>query len=71
MDPCGTHAPNWIYSEVVGLSTAEVYQENGLYFLYLVGDQVACLLGTSDSLEECLDEIEGVRELAESVGMLR
>ena len=62
---------NWIYSEVVGLSTAEVYQENGLYFLHLVGDQVACLLGTSDSLEDCLDEIEGVKELAESVGMLR
>ena len=58
-----------IYAEVVGLSTAEVYEENGVYSVFLVGDQVACFLGKSTSLEACQDEIETIKELARAVGM--
>jgi len=59
-----------IYTETVGLSSAEVYQENGVYSVYLVGDQVPRLLGKYDSLQACLDEIEYVKELAKAAGML-
>ena len=58
-----------IYAEAVGLSTAEVYHDNGVYSVFLVGDQVACFLGKSTSLEDCRDEIESIKELARAVGM--
>ena len=51
----------------VGLSTAEVYRDNGVYSVFLVGDQVACYLGRSTSLEDCQDEIESWKELAKSI----
>ena len=59
-----------IYEESVGLSTAEVYYDDGVYSVFLVGDQVACFLWKSTSLEECRDEIEYVKKLACAVGML-
>jgi len=58
-----------IFAETVGLSTAEVYHDNGVYSVFLVGDQVACFLGKSTSLEDCQDEIESIKELARAVGM--
>ena len=33
-----------IYTEMLGLVSAEVYQYDGVYALFLVGDQVACFL---------------------------
>lgn len=64
------HCPEQlIFAETVGLSTAEVYHDNGVYSVFLVGDQVACFLGKSTSLEDCQDEIESIKELARAVGM--
>ena len=59
-----------IYAETVGLSTAEVYLDNGVYSVFLVGDQVACFLGISTSFEDCQREIECIKELACTVGMV-
>ena len=55
-----------VYTEPVGLSTAEVYHYRGIYSVLLMGDRVACFLGNSTSLEDCKEEIpeetrQGVR----------
>ena len=38
--------------------------------LFLVGDQMACFLGKSTSWEDRQDEIESLKELAKSFGMM-
>ena len=58
-----------IYAEAVGLSTAEVYHGDGVYSVFLVGDNLACYLGKSTSLETCKEEIKHLQELARSLGM--
>ena len=59
-----------IYAETVGLSTAEVYHDNGIFSVFLVGEQVACFLEKSTSFEDCQDEIESIKKLAGAFGML-
>lgn len=56
-----------IYTEMLGLVSAEVYQYDGVYALFLVGDQVACFLGNCKSLEDCQEEIKSLRKLAKSL----
>ena len=34
-----------VYTEPVGLATAEVYHYRGIYSVLLMGDRVACFLG--------------------------
>ena len=55
-----------VHAETIGSVTAEVYLSNGRYFLFLVGDHLASLLGSSQSLQDCKEEIMDLRCLAES-----
>ena len=55
-----------IYTETVGLVSAEVYKYGGVYSLYVVGDQVTCFLGNCKSLEDCQEEIKLLSKLANS-----
>ncbi len=52
-----------VHTEQVGLSEAEVYFEDGTYYAFLKGDQVACFLGATKSFEDCL------KELASEIGI--
>ena len=55
-----------VYTQSVGVVSAEGYHDEGIYSLFLLGDQVACFLGNYDSLEECQGEIKSLKELAKS-----
>ena len=55
-----------IYTQSLGLASAEVYECDGVYSLFIVGDQVMCFLGHCNSLEDCQEEIKSLRELAKS-----
>jgi len=57
-----------IYAQNAGLSTAEVYRDNGVYYVFLVGDQVACFLGKSTSLEDCRASQRSVLQAASANG---
>ena len=65
-DHCTKHP---IYVETVGLSTAVVYLNNGVYSVFLVGDQVVCFLGDFNSFGDCRRDIESLKELVSAVGM--
>ena len=58
-----------VYTEQVGLSTAEVYQYRGIYSVLLMGDRVVCFLGNSTSLEDCKEEIKHLKKLAKEFAM--
>ena len=55
-----------VYIEELGLSKAEVYLKEGIYWVFVTGDQLACFLGSSSSMEDCKEEIKSIRELAQS-----
>ena len=55
-----------VYSRDLGPVTAEVYQCEGKYRLFIVGDNLASFLGSSESLDDCIEEIRSLKELAES-----
>ena len=55
-----------VYTQSLGWVNAEVYQYDGVYSLFVVGDQVMCFLGNSNSLEDCREEIKSLRKLARS-----
>ena len=52
------------YTEALGLVSAEVYEYDGVYSLFLVGDKVACFLGNCNSLDDCREEIKTLSKLA-------
>ena len=58
-----------LHTEQVGISEAEVYCEQGTYYVFLMGDQVACFLGATKSFEDCLEEIKCLKELASEIGI--
>ena len=58
-----------MYTEPVGLATAEVYHYRGIYSVLLMGDRVACFLGNSTSLEDCKEEIKHLKKLAREFAM--
>ena len=58
-----------VYTEQVGLAEAEVYCEDGTYYAFLKGDQVACFLGATKSFADCLEEIQCLKELASEIGI--
>lgn len=60
------HGGRPVYTESLGLSSAEVYAGNGVYWVFLVGDQLAYSLGSSTSLEDCKAEIESLKRLTRS-----
>ncbi len=55
-----------VYIQEVGLVTAEVYQSEGKYRLFIVGDNVKSFLGSSESLDDCVDEIRSLQQLVKS-----
>ncbi len=59
-----TNAP--VYSQEIGLVTAEIYQSEGKYGLFIVGDNLASFLGSSESLDDCIQEIRSLQQLADS-----
>ena len=58
----GTSAP--IYSQEIGLARAEIYQSEGKYELFIVGDNLASFLGSSESLDDCIEEIRSLQRVA-------
>ena len=56
-----------VYAELVGLLSAEVYQCEGVYSLFLVGDQMTCFLGSYKTLGDCQEEIRWLLKLDESL----
>lgn len=55
-----------VYSQEIGLVTAEIYQSEGKYNLFIVGDTLASFLGSSESLDDCIEEIRSLQQLADS-----
>lgn len=55
-----------VYTEELGPVRVEVYLDEGMYHVFVVGDQVACFLGSSAQFEDCLEEISSLRRTAES-----
>lgn len=55
-----------VYSEKVGVVTAEVYKKGEAHSVFLVGDRLACFLGSSISLDDCKDEIRCIKALSQS-----
>ncbi len=62
MNAYGIGAP--IYSQEIGLARAEIYQSEGRYELFIVGDNLASFLGSSDSLDDCIEEIRSLQRVA-------
>ena len=62
MNAYGISAP--IYSQEIGLARAEIYQSEGRYELFIVGDNLASFLGSSESLEHCKEEIRSLQRVA-------
>ena len=58
-----------VHTEQVGLSEAEIYRQNGTYYLFLKGDRVACFFGATNSFVDCLEEIKCLKELASEIGI--
>ena len=56
-----------VYTEPLGLASAEVYKYDGVYSLFVVGDQVMCFLGNCNSLRDCQEEIKSLNKLANSL----
>ena len=60
----GFNAP--VYSQEIGLVTAEIYQSEGKYRLFIVADNLASFLGSSESLDDCIEEIRSLQQVADS-----
>ena len=60
MNAMGFDAP--VYSQEIGLVTAEIYLSEGKYGLFIVGDSLASFLGSSESLDDCVDEIRSLQQ---------
>ena len=56
-----------VHPEQVGLSETEVCYEDGTCYVFLKSDQVACFLGSHQVLQDCLEEIKCLKELASEV----
>lgn len=55
-----------VYSENLGLVDAEVYATDAGYQVFIVGESLKSYLGSSNSLDDCLEEIRSLRQLVES-----
>ena len=54
------------HTEEVGLVTAEIYFEDDIYHLFIVGDTVKSLIRSSNNLQDCKEEISRLQQLADS-----
>ena len=55
-----------VYTRQLGTVSAEVYQSDNTYRVFIVGETVASCLGNSTSLEDCKEEIRCLESLVES-----
>ncbi len=55
-----------VYTRHLGTVSAEVYQSEDTYRVFIVGETVASFLGNSTSLEDCKEEIRCLESLVES-----
>lgn len=55
-----------VYSQPVGPVSAEVFLIEGVYRVFILGDNLASYLGASTSLEDCKEEIRRLQRMAES-----
>ena len=62
MHAYGISAP--IYSQEIGLARAEIFQSEGRYELFIVGDNLASFLGSSDSLDDCMEDVRSLQRVA-------
>ena len=55
-----------VYTRHLGMVSAEVYQSEDTYRVFIVGETVASFLGNSTSLEDCKEEIRCLESLVAS-----
>ncbi len=55
-----------VYSQNLGLVDAEVYATEAGYQVFIVGENLKSYLGSSFSLDDCLEEIRSLQLLVES-----
>ena len=55
-----------VLTESEGIVTAEVYLDEGIYSVFVVGDSVKGFIGSFRSIEDCKREIDWLRQAAES-----
>ena len=54
------------YTQNLGLVEAEVYATEDGYQVFIVGETVTTYLGSSFSLDDCVEESRALRQLVES-----
>ena len=55
-----------VYSQNLGLVEAEVYATDNGYVVFIVGENLRSYLGSSYSLDDCVEEIGSLQQLVES-----
>ena len=60
------HLGSPIYSHELGSVVAEVYYTGAEYQVFIVGERLASFLGSSTSLDDCMEEISSLQCLVES-----
>jgi hypothetical protein len=55
-----------VYSQNLGLVDAEVYATDTGYQVFIVGENLRSYLGSSYSMDDCLEEIGSLQQLIES-----
>ena len=60
------HLGSLVYSQNLGLVDAEVYATDAGYQVFIVGESLRSYLGSSHSLDDCLEEIRSLKQLVES-----
>ena len=60
------HLGSQVYSQKLGLVEAEVYATDAGYQVFIVGECLTSYLGSSLSLDDCLEEIRSLKQLVES-----
>ena len=55
-----------VYSRALDDVRVEVYFNHHGYSVFIVGEAVASFLGTAASLDECMEEIDGLERLVNS-----
>ena len=60
------HLGSQVYSQKLGLVEAEVYATDAGYQVFIVGETLTSYLGSSLSLDDCLEEIRSLKQLVES-----
>ena len=60
------HLDSPAYSLNLGLVEAEVYATDSGYQVFIVGESLNSYLGSSFSLDDCIEEIRSLQQLVES-----